>query len=249
MGAGTIVVYLYSRCLCPKVRSGLLTSASLDPDDPDVFERIRIRREYFLSGLQAGAAVYDEEGQRTAISELLTEAGLQDGEAIEGPVLPGAERKPPVRLIARKVPRDATQKRREKLEADAQRRGRRVSAARIGWARWTIYVTDAPRELPGAEEALVMAKAGWQIEQLFRLRKSEARIGEPVSVGPYRRLCEMYAKPIGAALQHWMMLVGCREYPDGSLIEMARVVRSHAMSLAGALAQQGVAGLARAILN
>ncbi len=189
-----------------------------------------------MSRLQAGTAVYDALGERASIPRLLADARLEDEGMADIPILLGARHRLRVRLIAQEVPEGVTEERRGKLEADAKRRGQKVSANRIEWAQWTIYVTNAPRELLSAREALVLARARWQIEQLFRLWKSQALIDESVSAKPYRRLCELYAKLIGVVVQHWLFLVGRWSHPDRSLGKMARVVRSHAMTLAAAVA-------------
>ncbi len=99
---------------------------------------------------------------------------------------------------------------------NSEQRWRKSVVWRIG-ADHMSFAVSVPLSLRvgiSAEEAIVLAKVRWQIEQLFRLWRSEAQIDESVSAKPYRRL-----------------------------IKTARVVRSHAMSLAGALAREGAVWL------
>lgn len=171
------------------VPAGALRLADLGFFDLDVFERIGRDGGYFLSRVQAGTVIHTPRGVRTSVGRLLAGMG-GDGELVDIPILLllGAAHKLPVRLIAQQVPPQVCQKRREKLESHARTRGQRVSATRIEWAQWTIYVTNAPQQLLGAGEALVLARARWQIEQLFRFPVVE--VG-----GAYRRVGERQAVP------------------------------------------------------
>jgi hypothetical protein len=65
--------------------------------------------------------------------------------------------------------------------------------------------------------AVVVTRARWQIELLFRLWKSEALIDTWRSGRPFAILCELYAKLIGVIIQHWLILVSCWAFPDRSL--------------------------------
>jgi len=85
-------------------------------------------------------------------------------------------------------------------------------------------------------EALVLARARWQIELLFKLWKSHGHIDESRSGKPWRVLCEVYAKLLAMVVQHWLLLTGCWASPDRSLVKAAQTVREHAMHLASALA-------------
>ena len=67
------------------------------------------------------------------------------------------------------------------------------------------------------EEALVLARARWQIELLFKLWKQHGQIDEWRTTNPFRVLCELYAKLIAMVIQHWILLVSCWNYPDKSL--------------------------------
>jgi len=103
-------------------------------------------------------------------------------------------------------------------------------------ADWTVFITNAPVALLTVEEALVLGRARWQIELLFKLWKSHGRIDESRSQQPWRILCEVYAKLLALVVQHWLLLVGCWRYPDRSLRKAAQTVQKHALHLASSLA-------------
>ena len=90
--------------------------------------------------------------------------------------------------------------------------------------------------MASVEDALVLARARWQIELLFKLWKQQGQIDEWRSRKPWRILCEVYAKLVALIIQHWLLLVSCWGYPDRSLVKAAQTVRSYAIMLVSALA-------------
>src|SRR5439155_25374020 len=113
--------------------------------------------------------------------------------------------------------------------------GRMPNAAQLALAEWTIFVTNAPEALLSVREALILGRARWQIELLWKLWKSQGQIDEWRSAKAGAILCELYAKVIAMILQHWIMLVGCWAYANRSLTKAAATVRKQALCLATAL--------------
>ena len=110
-------------------------------------------------------------------------------------------------------------------------RGQAVSARRLALAAWTLLVTNVPRDRLTLPEALVLVRARWQIELLFKLWKQHGRVDEWRSTQPWRVLCEVYAKLLGALVQHWC-LQRARPRPDRSVVQAARTVCRYAPLLA-----------------
>jgi hypothetical protein len=135
----------------------------------------------------------------------------------------------PCRLLAVRVPEEVAQARRERLRKDAQRNGTQVSEVSLALAAWTIVVTNAPVSVA---EALVLLRARWQIEQLFRRWKDQGKIDEWRSAKPWRILCELYAKLIGCILQHWLTVERLWDQAERSLTKAGQVVRDKAVLLA-----------------
>ncbi len=53
-------------------------------------------------------------------------------------------------------------------------------------------------------------------------------MAQPVSLAyPWRILCAVYAKLVAALLQHWLLVVGCWQYPDRSLPKALLTLRHH----------------------
>ena len=164
--------------------------------------QIAAQDAYFLSRLQANTVVFDAAGRRWTDLAALLER--QDA-ATDLPVQIGAA---------------------------ARKKGQAVSARRLALAAWTIYVTNVPADVLPLSAALVVARARWQIELLFKLWKSHGRIDESRSRNPWRVLCDVYAKLLAMIVQQWVWLVSVWAYPDRSLGKAAQTVQKYAMQLA-----------------
>ena len=75
----------------------------------------------------------------------------------------------------------------------------------------------------------------WQIELLFKLWKSHGQVDNSRSQQPWRILCEVYAKLLAMIVQHWVLLVGCWQQPNRSLVKAAQAVQGYALALLSAL--------------
>jgi hypothetical protein len=210
-----------------------LRVADLGFFDLTAFAEVGTQQGYWLSRLHFGTAVYDADGRRWEVLDLLAAQGPAQGDL---PITLGAQQRLPARLLAVRVSQEVADQRRRRLRAAARDRGRAPSAARLAWCDWTLLVTNAPPALLTLREALVLARARWQIELLFKLWKSHGHIDESRSGKPWRVLCEVYAKLLAMVVQHWLLLTGCWAYPDRSLVKAAQTVRLHALHLASALA-------------
>lgn len=211
---------------------GALRIADLGFFDLRVFTEMAARGVPWLSRLHASPTVYDRDGRPWDVPRLLATHG---GGAVAVPVFLGAEHRLAARLLAVRVSDGVAKARRRRIRAEAKRRGQTPSVTRLAWADWTILVTDVPSELLSLCEALVLARARWQIELLVTLWKSHGHVDESRSTKPWRILCEVYATLRALLIQHWLLLTGCWAYPDRSLVKAAHTIRQHALHLASAL--------------
>jgi hypothetical protein len=154
---------------------------------------------------------------------------------VEAEILLGTAARLPARLLAMRVPKAVAAARRRKLRAAAKREGRTPPATTLALAGWTVYVTNLPAAQLTLAEALVLGRARWQIELLFKLWKQDGHLDSSRSADPWRVLCEVYAKLIALLIQHWILLTACWERPERSLVRAAQTVRAHALGLLQAL--------------
>jgi hypothetical protein len=186
---------------------------------------------HLLTRIQAGTCLYDQVGKRWSLAAFLAE---QTG-PVDCAIELGAAQRLSCRLIAVRVPTWVAQQRRRRMTEEARRRGQTTTAERLRLADWTIFATTVPAATLTVQEALVLARARWQIELLFKLWKSQGEIDQSRSANPTRLLCELYAKLIAMVIQHWILLTGCWTAPDKSLVKATATVRAFACCLAPAL--------------
>jgi hypothetical protein len=187
---------------------------------------------FFLTRLHQQTAVFAADGARCGLETWLPR---HPEPTLDVPVMLGVEERLPVRLLAVRVPPAVADARRRKLHAAAKREGKTPSQRALALAAWTLLVTNLPAERLSVAEALVLARARWQVELLFKRWKSGGRLAAWRSAKPARILCEVYAKLIALVLQHWLLLVGCWAFSDRSLAKAAQTVRDYALGVALAL--------------
>jgi hypothetical protein len=186
----------------------------------------------FLLRLKTQTAVFDSSGRRWDDVAALLE---KQGEQVDLPIRLGVKQRLPVRLLAVRVPQEVAAQRRRKLRAAAREKGRAVSARLLALAGWTLLITNASVEELSVKEALVLARARWQIELVFKLWKSHGRVDESRSRKPWRVMCDVYAKLLAMVVEHWVTLVRLWEYADRSLVKAAQTVQKYALQLASSL--------------
>ena len=226
--------------------AGGLRLADLGFFDMAQFATIDAADGYWLSRLRTGTAVYDAAGARLDLTALLARTRQTQ---IDRDVQIGTRQRLACRLLATRVPQEVCDQRRRRLRAEAKRRGRAVNALALALAAWTIYVTNVPPTLLTLAEALVLGRARWQIEWLFKLWKSHGWVDAWRSQKPERILCEVYAKLLGLVVQHWLVLVGGWQMANRSLVKAAQVIRKQALHLASALRQRRMTSAVRAVVQ
>lgn len=187
---------------------------------------------YWLSRLHLHTHVFDQTG---ACLDLLPWLSKQPVCAHDLPIHLGAQDRLSARLLAVRVPAQVAQQRRRRLRKQARRKGQTLSQRHLALADWTLLVTNVPVELLSIEEALVLLRARWQVELLFKLWKSLGRLDESRSAQPWRQLGELYAKMLALLVQHWLLVLSCWQFPDRSLTQAAQTIQRYATSLALAL--------------
>ncbi|SRR6266571_4564969 len=191
--------------------------------------------EYWISRLKVGGSlqVFDKAGNPLNLCELLsTYAGHN---SYECNIQVSATRRVPARLIAYPVPEEVAIKRRTSHERKAQKHSRKKSKKILDLCSWTLVITNIPACELNHQEALVLLRARWQIELLFKLWKHYAQVEFSRSKNIWHLLCDFYAKLIGMIIVHWMMIVGCWQVPSRSMVKAAKAIRHQINLVARAL--------------
>ncbi|MFN8504025.1 hypothetical protein [Kouleothrix sp.] len=152
------------------------------------------------------------------------------------PVRLGREAQVRARLLAVRAPQEVVDQRRRRLREEAKAQGQMVSAA-LGLGGVERVCDHHPPDGLTVTEALVLARARWQIELLFKLWKSHGQIDLVRDVQPWRVLCELYGRLLNQIVQHWLLLVSGWDAPARSWGKAAQTIRTHWIALATAMGQ------------
>ena len=215
----------------PALAPGTLLLQDLGHFSTQAFAEQHAAGVEILSRLQHGTTLFTPDGTRLNLRLLLDGATR----SVDRPVLVGATERVPMRLLAVRVPQWVADQRRRRMREEAARRGQMVQADRLALADWTILVTTLPPDRLTLPEALVLARARWQIELLFKLWKQRGLVDEWRSQKEDRILCEVYAKLLGLIIQHWLLLVGPWQDCACSLTKAAAAIRLAALHLVWSL--------------
>jgi hypothetical protein len=178
--------------------------------------------EDFLSRLQFGTGVGLPGGP--AVDLLRWLAGRPE-RLIDRPIELGLKERLPCRLIAWRVPPDQAHRRRQKLRATHRRKwGREPTAERLAWCDWTILVTSVPIERLSAAEAIVLYRARWQIELLFKRWKSQDRVAAVSGSTEVRQMVRVWARLLAALVRHWLVVATAWSDPTRSWAKVADAV-------------------------
>jgi hypothetical protein len=171
----------------------------------DRFERVERAGGYWLSRLQHGTTVCDAKGRPQKLRELLVKnanRGIVDVRVRLG------EKRLPCRLVAVRVSPEIAARRRQKIREKARDHGREPSQEYLEIQQWTIFVTNCPPSLLKWKEVVVLYRARWQIERLFKLWKSYNRLADRNAEAPAaQQLAEIYTKLIAVIIQHGILLM------------------------------------------
>jgi hypothetical protein len=218
------------------LRAGSLSLLDLGYFCLDRFRRLSAGGAFWISRLQFGVAVFNTEGHELWLLQHL-QTHLEAGRRmIDMPILLGAEQRLRCRLIAVRVPQEEAARRRQKAHEKAVKHGRVPSLEYLRWQDWTIFITNCEPERLTWKAIVVLYRVRWQIEVLFKVWKSHNGLAtHRPGASAEESLALVYAKLIGAVVQHWILVSatwnrGCR-----SLMKAAATLREWITNLAEAL--------------
>jgi hypothetical protein len=187
------------------------------------FRRVGAAVAYWISRFQHGTKVFDPAGNLLDLLQFLREHGERG--LVELQVLLGGTERLACRLIAVRVPPEVAARRRQKIREKARDHGREASQEYLDFQDWTIFITNCPPELLTWKEVVVLYRARWQVELLFKLWKSHNRLAaRELDASPQRQMAVLYAKLIGVIVQHWILLTATWNDAQRSLRKAAALL-------------------------
>jgi hypothetical protein len=174
---------------------------------------------FCLSRLRHGTVLFDEQGDSFDLSAYTLQMKKNNILRAELNVLMGSKERLPVRLFIERVPERVSSQRRRQANkgASKKKKGKTASKKSLSLCDFTLLVTTAPFYKLSFDEALVLYGARWQIELLFKLWKSYAKLETSIRCHPWRILTEIYIKLLACLVQHWIILMGCWNHLIGVL--------------------------------
>lgn len=213
--------------------AGSLRIADLGYFNVGVFAEMDAAGEYFLSRLQFGTQVLEENGEAV---DLLSWLPRHANPVVDRRILLGKERRLACRLIAWRVPPEQAARRRQKLRKELlDKHGKEPTAERLAWCDWTILVTNVPEDMLTPQEAVVLNRARWQVELLFKRWKSQGLVAELSGSTEVRQMVRVWSRLIAALVQHWLVVATAWGDPTKSLWKVCEAIRPFVGRIAAGL--------------
>ena len=212
---------------------GSLRLADLGYFKVKVFQELNKQGVWWVSRLPARAGIWHAQVEHVIhTSQWLEQYGT---DCIDQKVEITAQRLA-CRLIAVRVPEDVAKERRRRVkEAAKARRNSQLKPETLALCDWTILITNLPPHDWIVNDILCLQRSRWQIELLFDLWKTDLSLDKWRTQQPYQILTEVYAKLLLALIQHWLVLLGCWQQPNRSLVKATHALRKHAFHLLSVL--------------
>lgn len=191
---------------------------------------------YFLSRVQHHVKIHVE-GVTHGLVEWLNR---QPETVVDRNIALGKADRLACRLIAWRVPQEIADRRRAKLRENSVRKtGREPSRESLAACDWEFLVTNLPEEKLSVKEAIVLYRARWQIELLFKRWKSIGLIAILDGKNDVTKMCRFWARLCAAVVQHWLTVcVGWSATLTLSFAKLAHAIAAIASELASAIGSE-----------
>jgi hypothetical protein len=205
-----------------EIEAGSLLVFDLGYFDLERLTRVDARKAKFISRLLFGTEVFHRDGEPL---DLLTTLRQQPAGLLDQVVLLGATARLCCRLVAIRVPQEAANRRRQQAREKAARKGRQPTAEYLELLGWSLFVTNCSEEELTWKAVVVLYRARWQIELLFKLWKSHNHLAKHrEGAKALEVLAVFYAKLLGVVLQHWILVATAWQVAGRSLTRAARAL-------------------------
>ena len=161
--------------------------------DIDSFISIQAKGGYFVSRYLQQTKLFDEENQVIDLLKMLRKSGSNLSKKV---CLRKKNNKIQVRLIASLLADKDYEKRLRKINQAARKKGRIPTQETLELAKWSIFITNIPKETLSDEKVYLVYSLRWQIELFFKVCKSKVGVDKINGKNANRVQCEIYAKLI-----------------------------------------------------
>lgn len=205
-----------------EVAAGSLLVFDLGYFDLNRFATLDGNGDKFISRLLHGTEVYSSDGVPL---DLVAHLRRQPTGLVDQVILLGAMARLCCRLVAIHVPEEVANRRRQQARDKAAKKGRRPTAEYLELLGWSLFVTNCGAEELTWKAVVVLYRARWQVELLFRLWKSHNRLARHrAGASALAVLAVFYAKLLGILLQHWILVATAWPQERRSLVKASRAL-------------------------
>lgn len=217
-----------------------LTKGSLQLFDLGYFNQTALTEitqaeAYFLCRLHPQVGLYETAKTSTSI-DLLDRLKQGVGDRLEFTAYLGSTSRLSVRVLAQRLPSAVIAERHRKAQATARRKRKAYSQHYLTLLDWSVLITNVPQERLVFEQIMALYPIRWQIELLFKLWKSHAKLASVGQWRPQRVLCHLYARLLALVLFHWLIAPWrFGVWGELSLTKAFQVLQHHTLRLAQAI--------------
>lgn len=179
-----------------KINSLDLIIRDLGYTNIEVIRGIKSRDAYFIARLMSGVNVYEckkDEFIKIKFKDIYNYMQQNKLQAIEKEVYI-TEKKEAVRMIIELMPEEELNRRIQKAEKEAKKKGRQLGEEYKCRARLNIFITNIPKEILNKTQIHKVYTIRWQIELIFKIWKSIGEIEKVKKMKVKRFECYLYAK-------------------------------------------------------
>jgi len=208
---------------------GSLRIADLGYFSIPVLQFIQAASAYFLSRLQRSVNTYID-GKK---QDLVTWLNANGQAMVDRYIEIGAGRFR-CRLIAWRVPEEIANRRRAKLpESMLDKKGKEPTQEALNACDWVFLITNLTPEQLTVKEAIILYRARWQIELLFKRWKSIGKIDLLDGRNDDIIMTRVWARLCAAVVQHWLTVTaGWSSTRLVSFSKLAKIIQEMARDLA-----------------
>jgi hypothetical protein len=158
-------------------------------------------------------------------------------EQVEFQAIIGSRVKQEVRVLVQRLPPEQVAERRRRAKKRRRKAGKTASSRLLALQEWQLFITNIPPQQLSFPQVLLAYRVRWQIELVFKLWKSQAKLA---SIGNWRQervLCQLYARLIAVLLFHRLTApLRFSSHFELSHPKAFRLVQRHALTLIQAIA-------------
>jgi hypothetical protein len=195
-----------------------------------VFAMIAAAGAYYLSRLQYHTALFVDGRPTAGLIAWLRQCG---DSIVDREVEVGSREHLRCRLIAWRMPLQIANQRRRRLRAQTkQKKGRQPTAEALAACDWSFFMTNLTEDKLSIAEAIVLYRARWQIELLFKRWKSLEHLDQFHGPRTQEPMTRFWVRLCTVLIQHWLAIgVTWSQVKNLSLVRVVKLLRQFAYEL------------------